>query len=58
MDIFIFLRSLTIAVLFAAPLALLYRRLKRGDVHASANAWKIFAVLTGIIVVRLYAIAE
>ena len=58
MDLFALARPVLRAFLLAAPLAMLYRRLKRGDPNASANAWKVFAALAAIIAMRLYAIAE
>lgn len=56
MDLIALARSVMIASALAAPLAVLYRYLKRGDPNASANAWKVFAALTTIVAARIYTI--
>lgn len=54
MDPMLLAKSIAAGALFASPLALAYRWLKRHDRAAVANTWKVFVTLAAIIAARYY----
>ncbi len=46
--------AIAAGVLFAGPVAWIYRRFRRNDPASPSQAWKIFVVLALLIAVRFY----